>query len=288
MLQERAVPASLATGALAALVAVGYVFSLEVVYVPQTGGLSPGEIGITLLVAVVSFAVAAAAAYLAARYRVLLPLGLVFVFGILPVATDLHRDEWLVGVLVVGPFVAVVGLVETLLRARLGRLKNAPSEASLRALSVGVMAAILYFGVFAIRAAVPLWRLDTGAPPTLSPVSHLAVVLWYVFGASLLLVGLPVALNRRYRLLAPLVGLAAYLLVDFAYVQPLVAEGAELVVVSILAGWPTLAVLLAGVGVLEWWVRDRRGEYDHGGENGEDSDETGGLTVEGGLFGDRL
>jgi hypothetical protein len=287
MFRDRAVPASLTTGAIAALVAAGYVLWLEVVYVSQTGGLSPGEIGIALLVVAGSFAVTTVATYLAVRYRVLSPLCLVVAFGVLPFVANLHRDEWLVGVLVVGPFVAVPGLVEALIRARLGRLKTPPSEADFRALSVGVMAAVLYFGVFVIRAAVPLWRLDTGAPPTLSPVGHLAVLLWYVFGVSLVLVGLPVALNRRYGLLVPLVGLAAYLLVDFAYVQQLVAEGAELVVVSLLAGWPTLAALLAGVGVLEWWVRDRRGEYDEG-DGGEGSTREDGLTIEGGLFGDRI
>jgi hypothetical protein len=56
-------------------------------------------------------------------------------------------------------------------------------------------------------------------------------------GVDIVLVGLPVALNRRFGLVAPLFGLAAYLLVELAFVQPLVAEGAELVV-SVLVDVP--------------------------------------------------
>ncbi|QLD89891.1 hypothetical protein HWV07_12985 [Natronomonas salina] len=285
---------SLAVGALAAIVTLAYGVATDLVRLPATPGVPFGEVLVAATLAVVPFAVGAGAAALALRHRVVLPLVTATVFAVLPALLGWHADQVLVGVLVAGPFVVVVALGETLARAWLGRLRNPPTEAGYRALSVGVMAALLYFGVFALRAALPLWRLDTGAPATLPPAADLALTLWYVLGASLVLVGLPVALHRRFDLLAPLVGLVAYLLVDLAYLQPLVAEGAELVVVLLVGVWPLLAAAFTGVGAVEWWLRDRRGEYDEpeddgdeGGEGG-DSGEGGGLSLEGGLFGDRV
>lgn len=278
----------LVAGALAALVTLGYGVATDLVGVPATPGVPFGEVLVAATLAVVPFATAGAAAALALRHRVVVPIATAAVFAVLPALLGWHADQVLVGVLVAGPFVVVVALGETLARARLGRLRNPPTEAGYRALSVGVMAAVLYFGVFTVRAALPLWRVDTGAPATLPPAADLALTLWYVLGASLVLVGPPVALNRRFDLLAPLVGLVAYLLVDLAYLQPLVAEGSELVVVLLLAVWPLLSAAFASVGAVEWWVRDRRGEYDEPEDEGGDGGDGGGLTLEGGLFGDRV
>lgn len=278
----------LVAGALAALVTLGYGVATDLVGVPATPGVPFGEVLVAATLAVVPFATAGAAAALALRHRVVLPLAIAAVFAVLPALLGWHADQVLVGVLVAGPFVVVVALGETLARARLGRLRNPPTGAGYRALSVGVMAAVLYFGVFTVRAALPLWRVDTGAPATLPPAADLALTLWYVLGASLVLVAPPVALNRRFDLLAPLVGLIAYLLVDLAYLQPLVAEGSELVVVLLLAVWPLLSAVFASVGAVEWWVRDRRGEYDEPEDEGGDGGNGGGLTLEGGLFGDRV
>lgn len=285
---------SIAVGALAAFVTLAYGVATDLVRLSATPGVPFGEVLVAATLAVVPFAVGAGAAALALRHRVVLPLATAAVFAVLPALLGRHADQVLVAVLVAGPLVIVVALGETLARAWLGRLRNPPTEAGFRALSVGVMAAVLYFGVFTVRAALPLWRLDTGAPATLPPAADLALTLWYVLGASLVLVGLPVALHRRFDLLAPLVGLVAYLLVDLAYLQPLVAEGAELVVVLLLGVWPLLSAAFVGVGAVEWWLRDRRGEYDEpeddgdeGGDGG-DSGDGGGLTLEGGLFGDRV
>jgi hypothetical protein len=209
---------------------------------------------------------------------------LVAVFAALPALLGWSADQVLVGVLVAGPFV-VAGLADLLVRARLGQLPDPPSAAGYRALALGVAAATLYFGLFAVRAALPLWRIDAGAPPMFPPGVDLALTLWYVFGVALVLVGVPVASNRRYGLVSPLVGLVAYLLVEFAFLQPLVAEGAELVVVLLVAVWPLLASLFAAAGAVEWWYRARRGDYD---EPEDEGDEGGGLTLEGGLFGDRV
>lgn len=293
MLRDRTVLGCLAVGALASAVAVAYGFATGLVRDPATPGVPLGEVLVAATLLVVPFALAAGAAAFAFRHRVVLPIATLTTFAALPALLGWHGDQLLVGVLVVGPLVVVVALVETLGRAWLGRLRNPPTEAGYRALSLGVMAAVLYAGVFTIRAALPLWRLDTGAPEALPPAVDLAVTLWYVLGAALVLVGVPVALHRRFDLLAPLVGLVAYLLVDLAYLQPLVAEGAELVVVLLLAVWPTLAAVFAGVGAAEWWVRDRRGEYDEPedgdeGDRGGEGDEDGGLSLEDGLFGDRV
>ena len=287
MLRDRTVLGSLAVGAAAAAVALGYGAATDLVRVPEAPGVPFAAALVVAALVVVPLAVGTGAAYLAARYRVVSPLVLVAVFAALPAVLGWSADQVLVGVLVVGPLVVVAGLGDALVRARLGELQDPPSEAGYRALSLGVTAAVLYAGAFALRAALPLWRLDTGAPRTLPPAVDLALLLWYVFGVALVLVGLPVALNRRYGLLAPLVGLVAYLLVELAYVQPLVAEGAELVVVLLVAVWPLLAALLAGAGAVEWWVRRRRGEYDEP-EEGDEGGEGGGLTLEGGLLGDRV
>lgn len=281
-------PGGLAAGALAAVVTLAYGVATDLVRLPTTPGVPFGEVLVAATLAVVPFATAGVAAALALRHRVVFPIATAAVFAVLPALLGWHADQVLVGVLVAGPLVVVVALGETLARARLGRLRNPLTVAGYRALSVGVMAAVLYFGVFTVRAALPLWRLDTGAPAALPPAVDLALTLWYVLGASLVLVGLPVALHRRFDLLAPLVGLVAYLLVDLAYLQPLVAEGSELVVVLLLAVWPLLSAVLAGTGVVEWWVRDRRGEYDEPDDGGDEGGDGGGLTLEGGLFGDRV
>jgi hypothetical protein len=291
MNRDKAALAGVGVGILASALALAYAFVVDLVGLPPTPGVPYGTILAAAAVVVVPFAVAGGSAYVAARHGIAAPLMLVAIFALAPVALGWTGDELLVGLFVVGPFVVVAGLADALVRARVGRLKNPPSEAGYRALSVGVMAAVVYFGVFTLRAALPLWRLDTGAPRTLPPSVDLLLLCWYVFGVALVLVGLPAALNRRFGLVAPLFGLAAYLLVDLAYLQPLVAAGAELVVVLLLAVWPLLASLLAGVGAIEWWVRKRRGEYerpdeeDGGGGDGGDGSR---FTVEGGLFGDRV
>ncbi|QLD86026.1 hypothetical protein HWV23_09895 [Natronomonas halophila] len=292
MNRDKAALAGVGLGLLASALALAYAFVVDLIGLPPTPGVPYGTILAVAAVAVVPFAVAGGSAYVAARHGVFAPLVLVAVLALAPAVLGWTGDELLVGLFVVGPFVVVAGLADALVRARVDRLKNPPSEAGYRALSVGVMAAIVYFGVFTLRAVLPLWRIDTGAPQTLPPSVDLLLMLWYVFGIALVLVGLPVALNRRFGLVAPLFGLAAYLLVDLAYLQPLVAEGAELVVVLLLAVWPLLASVLGGVGAIEWWVRKRRGEYEQpdeeGGEGGDGGDGGGRFTVEGGLFGDRV
>jgi mannose-6-phosphate isomerase-like protein (cupin superfamily) len=283
MLRDRTVRASLSVGLLAAAVAGGYGVATDLIRPPGAPGVLPGTLLLYAALLVVPFGLGAGAAFLALRHRVVLPLVVVAGFAAVPAMLGRHSGLVVVGVLVAGPFVAVVALAETLVRAGVGRLAEPPSPRGLRALSVGVMAAVVYFGVFAVRAVLPLWRIDTGVPSLVPPAVDLAVTLWYVLGASLVLVGLPVALNRRFGLLAPVVGLLAYLLVDFAFVQPAVANGTGLVVALQLGVRPTLAVLLAAVGAVEWWLRRRRGDYDEGGD-----DEDGGLSVEGGLLGDRV
>ncbi len=275
-------------GVLAAALALAYAFVLDLVGVPPTPGVAYGSILVAAAVAVVPFAVGVGTAYLAARHGVAAPLLLVGVFAVLPGALGWHGGELLVGIFVMGPFVVVAGLAELLVRARVGRLWNPPSEAAFRALSVGVMAAVVYFGVFTLRAVLPLWRIETGAPQVLPQSVDILLTLWYVLGIALVLVGVPVALNRRFGLVAPLFGLAAYLLVDLAYLQPLVADGSELVVSLLVVVLPLLAAVLAGAGAVEWRIRERRGEYDEVDEEGGEGGEGGGLTLEGGLFGDRV
>jgi hypothetical protein len=290
MLPDRDVRASVAIGLVAVAVAIGYGVLTDLIRAPAEPGLAAALL-VDVTLVVVPFALGTGTAFLALRHRVVLPLTLVAVFAALPGLLGWHGGSVLVGVLGVGPLVVTVALLETLVRIRLGRLAAPPSARGLRALSVGVGAAVVYFGVFALRAVVPLWRIDTGVPQRLAPGAELALTLWYVLGISLVLVGLPVALNRRFGLVAPLVGLAAYLLVDLAFVQPAVAEGTELVVALLLGVWPTLSVLLATVGVVEFRVRRRRGEYDReegGGGEGDGEQDGDGPTVEGGLFGDRV
>ncbi|MFT4883952.1 MAG: hypothetical protein ACI8U4_001465 [Natronomonas sp.] len=286
--RDRALLVGAGVGVLASALALAYAFVVDLIGVPPTPGVAYGSIPVAAAVAVVPFAVGGGAAYLAARHGVAAPLLLVAGFAVLPGALGWHGGELLVGVFVMGPFVVVAGLAETIVRVRFGRLRNPPSEAGFRALSVGVMAAVIYFGVFTLRAVLPLWRIETGAPQVLPQSVDLLLTLWYVLGVSLVLVGLPVALNRRFGLVAPLFGLAAYLLVDLAYLQPLVADGSELVVSLLVVVLPLLAAVLAGVGAVEWRIRGRRGEYDEVEEEGGEGDEGGGFTVEGGLFGDRV
>ncbi len=281
---QRDIRRSLAVGVVAAAVAVGYGVATDVVRPPAVP-LVPATLLLYAALVAAPFGLSAGAALLALRYRVVAPGIVLAGFAALPALLGWRAGVAVVGVLVAGPFVVVVALAETLVRARLGRLATPPSAAGLRALSVGVMAAVVYAGVFAVRAVLPLWRIDTGVPATVPPPVDLAVTLWYVLGVSLVLVGLPVALNRRFGLLAPGAGLLAYLLVDLAFVQPAVAEGTELVVALLLGVWPTLAVLLAAVGAAEFRLRGRPDDPEDPDDPG-DGDE--GLTVEGGLFGDRV
>lgn len=286
---------SLAVGLLAALVAAAYGLGTDLARPPDATGLPFARAFVWAALVAVPFAVAGGAALLALRHRVVMPLAVVVAVAAVPAVGGWQAPRVLVGVLVGGPLAVVVALGETVVRARLRRLQRPPSAATFRAISVGTTAAVVYAGVFAVRAAVPQWRLDAGGLVPLAPTAELAVMVWYALGASLVLVGVPVASNRRYRLVAPLVGLAGYLLVDLAYVQPLVADGAVPVVVPFLVVWPLLSVGLAGTGPVEWWIRDRRGEYEverEGGDSeegdGEEGDGEGRYSVETGLFGDRV
>jgi hypothetical protein len=293
MRRVRAGRASIVAGTVGAAIGLG--FGVVTGIIPDSAGPGLPGVALVLLAALLSvpFALTAGAVYLALTHRVVLPL--VTVAGVaagavlgVPAVRGLGSGEVLIGVLVVGPLVVVLALLEALGRARRDRLAAPPSPATWRAVSVGVAAALLYSGVFAVRAVIPLWRIDTGVPARLSPALDLALTLWYVLGAALVLVGVPVALNRRYGLVAPAVGLLAFLAVDLAFVQPAVAEGSDLVVALLVGVWPTVAVGLAAVGAGEWWFRARRGDYDDGGDDPGDGGDKKGLTVEGGLFGDRV
>jgi hypothetical protein len=289
--RRRAVRVSLGLGLVGAGLGVG--FGVVTGVIPDSGAEGVLDAAVLLVVALssVPFALAAGSSYLALRHRVLVPLVAVVAaagglgWGAANV-TGLQSGEALVVVLLVGPPIVVVGLLEALARARLGRLAAPPTAATWQAVSIGVMAALLYAGVFALRAVIPLSRIDTGVPSPPNPTLQLALTLWYVMGAALVLVGVPVALNRRYGLVAPAAGLLGFLAVDLAFVQPAVAGGSELVVALVLGGWPVVAVGLAAVGALEWWLRARRGEYDEEGPADDGGDEA--LTVEGGPFGDRV
>jgi len=289
--RRRAVRGSLGLGLVGAGLGVG--FGVLTGVIPDSGTESVLDAAVLLVVALssVPFALAAGSSYLALRHRVMVPLVAVVAaagglgWGAANV-TGLQSGEALVVVLLVWPPTVVVGLLETLMRARMGRLAVPPTPATWQAVSVGVVAALLYAGVFAVRAVIPLSRIDTGVPSPSNPTLQLALTLWYVLGAALVLVGVPVALNRRYGLVAPAAGLLGFLAVDLAFVQPAVAGGSELVVALVLGGWPVVAVGLAAVGALEWWLRTRRGEYDEDGPADDGGDEAG--AVEGGLFGDRV
>jgi hypothetical protein len=289
MLRDRALVGSLAVGVVASLVGAGYWLTVPAVRPPDASAVPfVGPLAGAAAV-VVPFAVGAGAAALAARYRIASPLSLVAVFAALPAVLGWNAEQSLVGVFLVGPLVVVAGIGDALVRVRFRQPELPLSEADLRALSVGIMAAVLYTGVFTYRVLLPLWRLGAGSPPTLPAGVDTVLASWYVFGVALVLVGAPVALNRRYGLLGPLVGLVAYLLADLAFVQPLVAEGAEPVVGLLVVVWPLLAALLAALGAVEWWVRARRGEYEQGGEDGDGGDPPErDLSVEEGLFGDRV
>jgi hypothetical protein len=284
--RRRAVRVSLGFGLVGAGLGVG--FGVLTGVLPDSGGVLDAALLLVVALSSVPFAMAAGSSYLALRHRVLVPLvavvAVAFALGWGAAnVTGLQSGEALVVVLLAGPPIVVVGLIEALARARLGRLAAAPTPATWQAVSVGVMAALLYAGVFAVRAVIPLSRIDTGVPPP-NPTLQLALTLWYVVGAALVLVGVPVALNRRYGLIGPAAGLLAFLAVDLAFVQPAVAGGSELVVAFVLGGWPVVAVGLAAVGALEWHLRARRGEYDENGPAGGDE----AVTVEGGLLGDRI
>lgn len=288
MPRDRTLAGSVATGALALVVAVGYRLGTDLVRPPEGTGVPYADVLAVTTLVVVPFAIATGATILALRYRVVSPLALVGAFAALPGLLGWDTDQLVVGLLVVGPFVVFAGLVDIVTRARMGRLDDPPAEADFRALSLGAMAAVLYLGVFVVRVVLPVWYATGSAPAGVPASVDPALVLWYVLGASMILVGVPVALNRRFGLVTPLLGLVAYLLVDLAYLQPAMAGGAALAGVVLLIVWPLLAALLAGVGAVEWWVRDRRGEFDEaddgqGGQRGE-----GGLSVEEGLFGDRV
>jgi len=298
MRRQRALRVSLAVGLAGAVVGAGY--GVATGAIPDSTGAGVPGVALFLAAAMltVPFSLAATAAYLALRHRVLVPLVAVVGFlvaavVVVPTLPGWHSGQVVVGVLVLGPMVAVLALLEVLGRATVGRLAAPPSRVGWQALSVGVMAALGYLGVFALRAALPLWRIDTGVPSRLPPTLDMAVLLWYVLGSALLLVGLPVALNRRFGLLAPGVGLLSFLAVDLAFVQPAVATGNALVVALLVGIWPTLAVTFVGCGVLEWWLRLRRGGSGRNGpgpgEDGPEADtEDGGVTVESGVFGDRV
>lgn len=286
MQRDRTRIASLVIGLLAAVAGFGYLLTVHPIGVPEPDGVPAPQFIVGVSFLVVPFALAAGAAYLALNHRVVLP---VLIAGLAAIAAilDWGADGVLFAAVAAGQLAVVVAFVELLVRNRAGELANPPSAAAYRAISIGAMGAVLYFGAFTIRAVLPLWRSDAAVLGALSETAGLVFLLVFVLGSALVLVAPPIALNRGLGVQAPVVALVAYLLVDLAFVQPAIASGTQLLHLQFLAIWPMLAVLLTGVGLLEWWVRDRRGEYDEPKETDEGGDEEG-LSVEGGLFGDKV
>lgn len=284
MNRDRSRIVSLVVGAIAGVAGFGYLLTVHPIGVPEPAGVPFPQIIVGVSFLLVPFALAAGAAYLALNHRVVLPI---LVVGLAAIAAilDLGADGVLFAAVAAGHLAVVVAFVELLARNRVGELANPPSADAYRAISIGAMAGVIYFGAFTIRAVLPLWRSDAAVVEGFSGPVDLAFLLAFVLGSALVLVGPPVALNRAVGVQLPVVLLGAYLLADLAFVQPAIAGGTELLHLQFLAIWPLLAVLFAGIGLLEWWYRERRGEYDEPEEEGKGDE---GLSVEGGLFGDRV
>lgn len=286
MQRDRSRLVSLVVGVLAAVAGFGYLLTVHPIGVPEPAGVPAPQFIVGASFLVVPFALAAGAAYLALNHRVVLPV-LIAGFAAIAAILDWGADGVLFAAVAAGQLAVVVAFAELLVRNRVGELANPPSADAYRAISIGAMGAVLYFGAFTIRAVLPLWRSDAAVLGSLTETTGLVFLLLFVLGSALVLVAPPIALNRGLGVQVPIVGLVAYLLVDLAFVQPAIASGTQLLHLQFLAIWPMLAVLLTGVGLLEWWLRTRGGEYDEPDE-ADEAGEGEGLSVEGGLFGDRV
>lgn len=196
--------------------------------------------------------------YLALRRRAVTPAIALFVgsLGALALFRP-NGDRVFLGLVFGAALVVTLAALEWLARSA-ARFRTEFTAAD-RAILIGTVATAVYTALFARQVLVPEWQTPDPIPPA-GPMSSLggAMALVFFFGLYLLVVGAPIALFVRYRLVAPIALLVPVVLADWLVVWLAWAEG-ELVVAVYFVLFPVLALGVLGIAALEFALRRRFG-----------------------------
>jgi hypothetical protein len=253
---DGSVRASLAAGvaftffALAYQAAVGSPFLPGAASVSLLGGL------LTLLVVVLPLAFASVATYLFVRERLLAPLSTLLVGPPLTLLVLRPDGELAFVASVAGlTLAATLAVFEYLVRS-LGPVAHIEGRsATPPAVLAGTVATTLYSAAYTALVLLPDWPTPDPIPPTGAPtLASMLAALVFFFGLYLLLVGVPVGLLVRYRVVLPLLLVLPVLVVDTTVIWSLSAEE-DLPSALYVIVFPTLVLALAGIGAVEHRLR---------------------------------
>lgn len=250
-------------GAAYALVLLVYQVALPA---PLLTGLLRGNAFAFSTVAIVSilvlgpFLLATGTTYLALHRRAVTPAFALFVGSFAALALFRpNGDRVFIGLVFGAALVVTLAALEWLVRS-VARFRTG-FTATDRAILIGTVATAVYTALFARQVLVPEWQTPDPIPPA-GPMSPLegAMAVVFFFGLYLLVVGAPIALFVRYRLVAPIALLVPVVLADWLVVWLAWAEG-ELVVAVYFVLFPVLAVGVLGIAALEFALRRRFGVF---------------------------
>ena len=250
------VRASLAVGVAFTLLVLAYHVAVGSPFLPGRGSVSILGGLVTLLVVVLPLAFASLATYLLVREGLLTPV-LTLLVGTPTALFVLRPDGQLAFVASVAglTLATTLAVLEYLVRS-LGPVARTDGErATLAAVLAGSAAGVIYSAAYTAVVLFPDWPTPDPIPPTgaLSPASILAALVFFS-GLHLLIVGVPVGLLVRYRIVLPLVVVLPVLVLDTTIVWSLSAEE-DLPSALYVIVLPTLALGLAAIGALEHRLR---------------------------------
>lgn len=258
-LRETPIRTSAVVGAAYAL---GLLVYQVVIPAPLLTGLLRGNpfafssVAVVSLLVVGPFLLGAGSTYLALERRAVTPALALFAGSLAALALVRPTgDRVFIGLVFGGALVVSLAALEWIARA-LVRIRTG-FTATDRAVLVGVLAAAGYTALFARRVLVPEWQTPDPIPPA-GPMSPLegAMAVTFFFGLYLLVVGAPIAMFVRYRLVVPIAVLVPVLLADWTVVWLAWAEG-ELVVAVYFVLFPVLVLGVLGIAALEFALRRR-------------------------------
>ncbi len=248
--------ASLAVGIGFTLLALGYQAAVGSPFLPGTASVSLLGGLVTVLVVVLPLAFASVATYLFVRKGLLTPLFTLLV-GTPLTLVALRPDGELAFVASVAglTLAATLAVVEYLVRS-LGPVARVEGKrATLAAVIAGTAATLVYGAAYTTLVLLPDWPTPDPIPPTgaFTPASILAALVFF-FGLYLLLVGVPVGLFVRYRIVLPLLVVLPVLVLDVTVVWTLSVDE-DLPSALYVIVLPAIALGLAAIGALEHRLR---------------------------------
>ncbi|WP_331233155.1 hypothetical protein [Natronorarus salvus] len=247
---------SIAVGVVFALLVLGHQVAVDSPFLPGVGSVSLLGGLVTTLLFVLPVTFASIATYLLVRERLLAPVATLLV-GTPAALVLLRPDGELAFVASVAglTLAATLTVLEYLLRS-LGPVAHIEvSKPTLAAVVAGSAVAFVYTAAFTAFVLLPDWSTPAPLPPvgTPTPASLLAAFVFF-FGLYLLLVGVPVGLLVRYRVVLPLLFVLPVLVLDTTVVWTLPAREdvpSALYVIVL----PALALALASLGAIEYALR---------------------------------